>query len=319
MKKIYQSPQHEEHRFAIFKENMEKAAELNKLNPEAHFGVNQFSDLHSIEFTKKYLNYVPAVGDAALLRQQARKPHRATKAPHALPANFDWRAPDQGRAMAVTPVKDQGQCGSCWAFSATEAIESQWILAGNPMATLSPQQIVDCDTSGSDQGCNGGDTVTAYAYVETVGLEGDGTYPYTSGASGQAGTCQFNASAVIAKISAFTYATPGCTDTCPSQNEATLQQSLYTSGPVSICVDASVWQTYVSGILTPASGCQSAYTALDHCVELTGWGIDAATSTQFWSVRNSWATSWGEAGYIRLSYGTNTCGVADEATIPTIG
>jgi len=218
----------------------------------------------------------------------------------------------------VTAVKDQGQCGSCWAFSATEAVESAYILAGNTAVALSPQQTVDCDNKGSDQGCNGGDTVTAYAYMETVGIEAEANYPYVSGGTGAAGTCAFNASEVVAKISGFVYATPGCTDACPSQNEDLLAQNLYSTGPVSICVDASTWQTYVSGVLTAASGCQSAYTALDHCVELVGYGTDSSSGQKFWSVRNSWNTSWGEQGYIRLLYGANTCGVADEATQVTI-
>jgi len=109
---------------------------------------------------------------------------------------------------------------------------------------------------------------------------------------------------VIAKISGFTYATPGCTGACDSQDEGKLKESLYAAGPVSICVDASPWQTYTSGILTPASGCAKAYTSLDHCVQLVGYGKDPS-GVEFWSVRNSWATSWGEAGYIRLSYGNS--------------
>ncbi len=142
-------------------------------------------------------------------------------------------------------------------------------------------------------------------------------YPYKAGLTGQAGTCQFKAAEVQAKMTGFTYATPGCTDDCKKQDEAKLKQSLYQNGPVSICVDASPWQTYTSGILTPSAGCASAYDQLDHCVQLVGYGVDPSGQA-FWSVRNSWATSWGEAGYIRLSYGTNTCGVADEATQVTV-
>lgn len=143
----YESAEHEAHRFAIFTENMIRAAELQKLNPEATFGMNMYSDLHPVEFKKQYSHFVPAVGDAALLRQRAAV--RNTKLT-SIPTNFDWRSPDQGRPVAVTPVKDQGQCGSCWAFSATEAVESAWILAGHPAVALAPQQTVDCDTAGFD-------------------------------------------------------------------------------------------------------------------------------------------------------------------------
>jgi len=123
--------------------------------------------------------------------------------------------------------------------------------------------------------------VTAYAYLEGVGLEAESSYPYVSGQSGAGNACSYNASAVVAKISGFVYATPGCTDTCPKQDEDKLAASLYESGPVSICVDASVWQTYTGGVLTSAAGCASAYTSLDHCVELTGWGVDATSNQKY--------------------------------------
>jgi len=201
-------------------------------------------------------------------------------------------------------------------LSATEEVESCFILAGHSAVDLAPEQTVDCDTV--DQGCNGGDTVTAYQYMQTAGVEAESNYPYQAGMSGAAGSCTYNASDVVVKISGFKYATPPCNDTCGNQDEGTLKNNLYNIAPVSICVDASTWQLYTSGILTSGSGCQSAYTALDHCVQLTGFGVDSSSNTPFWSVRNSWADSWGESGYIRLLYGQNTCGVADEATIVNI-
>jgi C1A family cysteine protease len=307
--KVYESPAHEAHRFTLFKQNLQIAAELHKKNPEATFGVNEFTDLHALEFKTQYLNYRPAVGDAALRRMNV--PVTKSLKQSTVPASYDWRHPDQNRPVAVTAVKDQGQCGSCWAFSATEEVESAWILAGHQAVALSPEQTVDCDQV--DQGCNGGDTVTAYAYMEGAGVQSEASYPYQAGNSGSAGNCNYDASKVVAKVTGFTYATPSCSDSCSNQNEGLLKQNLYNVAPASICVDASTWQTYTSGILTSASGCQSAYDALDHCVQLVGYGTDPS-GTPFWSVRNSWATSWGEAGYIRLKYGENTCGVADEAT-----
>lgn len=306
----YASPQHEANRLAIFTTNMNKAAELSKKVPSAKFGVNQFADIDALEFARTHLNFKPLVGDDALKRMN--RPVRRNRGYTALPTNFDWRAPDQGRPVGVTAVKDQGQCGSCWAFSATESAESSFILAGNNPIILAPQQTVDCDTV--DAGCNGGDTPTAYAYMEGAGIQTEASYPYTSGLTGSAGTCAYNASDVAVKISSFVYATPACSGACTSQNEDLLAQNLYKSGPVSICVDASPWQTYTSGILTDAAGCDATYTDLDHCVQLVGFGVDSSSNTKFWSVRNSWASSWGEAGYIRLLYGANTCGVADEAT-----
>jgi len=284
---------------------------LKKLNPSAEFGATQFADLHPVEFKRQFLNFRPAVGESALLRKSApvRKP--ATKCSASLPTNFDWRAPDGGRPAAVTAVKDQGQCGSCWAFSATETLESAWILAGHQPVALAPQQVVSCD--GYDGGCNGGDLPSAYKYIESAGMEAEASYPYKSGNSGDSGKCQYDKSKVVATMSGWEYATPNCEDSCQKQDEEKLKQNLYEAGPVAICVDAEPWQTYMSGILTASSGCENGYNDLDHCVQLTGWGVDSKTNQQFWSVRNSWSAQWGEQGFIRLLYGQNTCGVADEA------
>jgi len=307
----YPSPQHEQYRFNVFKSNMARAAELNRLNPEAKFGVTRFADLHPVEFKRHFRNFQPLVGDKAVHRKEL-KVRRSMQGVSALPDAWDWRHPTDGRPVAVTPVKDQGQCGSCWAFSATEQVESDYIMAGGKPTELSPQQTVDCDKY--DGGCNGGDTITAYKYMQQAGVQCEQSYPYFSGRTGRGGECKYNATAVIAKISGFTYATPGCDDSCTNQDEETLRQNLYQHGPVSICVDASPWQWYQSGILTPSTGCASGYYDLNHCVQLVGYGVDKDSGAKYWSARNSWSTSWGEAGYIRLSYGQNTCGVADEAT-----
>jgi len=309
-KKHYASAEEEEYRFGKFQDNLERIAQLNTLAAgKTVHGVNKFADLDPVEFKRMYLNYRPTMGVNAL-----KKRHIAVQQPPfefdpvGAPSTSDWRG-----SAALTPVKDQGQCGSCWAFSATETAETYWYLNGKgAIPTLAPQQTVSCDTV--DQGCNGGDTVTAYAYMETTGLQGEATYPYTSGASGVTGSCAVNKKNIITTpLSNFTYATPGCLDSCTKQDEVTLAANVK-AGPVSICVDASTWQTYTSGVLTGATGCQSAYTALDHCVQLVG--LKSETDGSFsWIVRNSWAADWGEAGFIRLSYGANTCGVADEATI----
>jgi len=216
------------------------------------------------------------------------------------PSTLDWRVKG-----AVTPVKNQEQCGSCWAFSVAENVESQWILAGhgnNKTVDLAPQQIVDCDQS--DAGCNGGDPPTAYEYLmSTGGLESESAYPYTA----EDGTCRFNKAAVSAKISNWKYATSG-------DDETTLQNNLASWGPLSVCVDAASWQDYAGGIM---GGWQCAWiNILDHCVELVGY--DTTASTPYWIVRNSWGTDWGENGYIRLEMWDDTCGIAMEATSAVI-
>jgi len=257
-------------------------------------------DLSVEEFKQMYTGFKPSgvLANAKVARTKFRS--------RAAPSTFDWR--DKG---AVSPVKDQGQCGSCWAFSTTEEIESMWFLKKGNLSILAPQQIVDCDTV--DQGCNGGDTPTAYAYVEQAGgMEPESDYPYT----GTGGTCNANPSDFVASISGFEYATPPCNDTCTNQDEDTLKSNLASRGPVSICVDAEIWQTYSGGVIEPSDGCDSDYSELDHCVQLVGYNSDS-TGT-YWIVRNSWNTDWGNSGYIYLRYGSNVCGVADEATFADI-
>jgi len=291
--KTYASQAEEEVRFGYFQMTLHRVKRLNS-HKGATFGVNLFSDLSPEEFRAKYL--MPR-------RNPSPKPlvvNKVQKRLAAPPQVFDWRT----KAM-VTPVKNQEQCGSCWAFSATETIESAYMMKHGlnnvTMPPLSPQQIVDCDFM--DGGCGGGNPPTAYQYIISAGgQETNAVYPY----QGQNGQCVFQSSKIYAKIAAWQYA-------CDSYEEATLLQNTYTYGPSSICVDAANWQDYQSGIMT---AWQCAWIdQLDHCVQAVGWNLGA--STQYWSVRNSWSTQWGEQGYIRLEYGANTCGLTQEATYVT--
>lgn len=260
---------------------------------EEVYGITKFADLNRKEFSN-FLGYTPRY-----------RPQVEVSFPNitAAPDKVDWRT--QGK---VTPVKDQGQCGSCWAFSATEEVESSWAMGGHTLEEFSVQQIVSCD--GTDGGCNGGDTISAYEYIQQAGgLESDKVYPYSSG-GGNTGSCHFNKNNRIVKVTGFTYATPACTDSCNKQDEQTLADNLASKGPVSICVDAESWQFYTGGVLT--SNCPHAYSDLDHCVQLVGY--DKTASTPYWIVRNSWNTDWGIEGYIHVAIGKNLCGIADEAT-----
>jgi cathepsin F len=214
------------------------------------------------------------------------------------PKTFDWRSHGM-----VTPVKDQGACGSCWAFSATETIESAWMmkhgLNNNTMQPLSVQQIVDCDWG--DYGCFGGEPEGAYAYIMSAGgQETNQDYPYDHVDKVNI-WCEFDSTKIYSKVANWSYA-------CSTGDEVTLMNNAYLNGPTSICVDAGDWSDYTGGILM-GSDCGS---DLDHCVQIVGW--DLTNPTPYWIVRNSWGSDWGENGFIRLQYGQDTCGLTQEAT-----
>jgi len=281
------------HRMAIFSVNTQKIQQLNENSyGGATFAINEFSDLTEYEFAEKYLGYVPS-GQPESTRDVI------PVTGYGAPDKFSWN--DKGK---LTAVKDQKQCGSCWAFSATENIESVWMIAKGlspaDMKDLAPQQIVDCDKH--DGGCNGGNPPTAYEYVISAGgMDTEASYPYK--AVNEA--CHFLQNDVFAKISSYKYATK-------TRSEEEMKEVTATVAPISICVDAQPWQHYSSGIMM-RSQCG---TSLDHCVQVEGY--DTSASTPFWNVRNSWGPKWGEKGYIRLQYGQNTCGLAQEATTAVV-
>jgi len=219
-------------RLGIFAQNLERVNEMNKehilLGGEAVFGVTKFSDLTPQEFKDMYLTYRPS--NASIPRVNVVLDGEPDTV-------VDWRTKG-----AVTDVKDQGQCGSCWAFSATEAIESYSFLNNGKLISLSPQQITSCDKT--DGGCNGGNTETAYGYVHKAGgIETSADYPYTSG-GGSTGICKFNAQKVAVKITGYKSV---------SRGETNLKAAL-NNGPVSVCLAAEAFQSYRSGILKSCPG-----------------------------------------------------------------
>jgi len=272
---------HEVHsRFNIFKLNMVRAAQLSKENPEATFGVNLFADVHPEEFARTHL--MPRNVTESLREWHESLPsfyNDENPQPAFRPGvGKDW-------SSVLTPVKDQGQCGSCWAFSATETIESSLKIKGQSIPPLAPQQIVDCDTA--MQGCNGGDPRQAINYVtQQGGIMAESAYPYRA----VQGSCKFKAASVVGRTTGALAVTNG--------NEAALQSFLQASGPPSVAVDASTWSSYRSGILT------SCGSNVDHAVQAT------ALTNNVYTVRNSWSTAWGEAGFIRLRAGVNLCQIA---------
>jgi C1A family cysteine protease len=281
--KVYATSAEYEKRAGIFKANLLKAQIRNlesiQNGGDAVHGVTQFSDLTEEEFRNTYLmpNYVPVEDD------------RFVETSLEVAADVDWRTKG-----VLTRVKDQGQCGSCWAFSATEAIESYAMLSNKyPLHELSPQQINSCDKT--DGGCNGGNTESAYMYVVRAGgIETEQSYPYTSG-SGRTGTCMADTTKFVVKVAGYKAVARG---------EPSLETAL-NNGPVSVCLAADAFQTYRGGILASCPG------QIDHCVQAVGYTAD------YWIIRNSWGANWGEAGFLRLKRGSNLCHVSDDVTYPT--
>jgi len=295
--KVYKSDDEEKMRFTIFKNNLKRVAKMN-LNSKGqnNFGVTKFSDLTPSEFSHLYL--MPKRPSPEITADKVLEQNYTGVS---IPAAWDWRTDGlKGGVSAITAVYNQGQCGSCWAFSATEEIESMEFLQGNAGASpkhLSMQQIVDCDTQA--YGCNGGWTYVAYEYVMSAGGQDSlASYPYTA----VDGSCAYNPANVEAKLSGWKYVTQ-------NQNEATMKDFVGTTGPASICVDAASWQFYQGGVLSTCG------TSIDHCVQLVGYGTSSGLNT--WIVRNSWGTDWGLSGYILLEYGKNMCAMADVVTTVT--
>ena len=293
--KIYYSSEEVSERKEIYDANVAKIAQHNRENHTWTMAVNKFADLTDTEFKNIYAGCVMTKSHANLLGLSRGKIDES-----ALPTSVDWEA--EG---AVTPVKNQGQCGSCWAFSTVGSTESAWYLKHGDLVSLSEQQLVDCSGAEGNQGCNGGLMDYGFQYIiDNKGIGSEAAYPYTAAD----GTCKKVPSVV--SITGF--------KDVPTNSELGLMTAV-AQQPVSVAVEAdqNSFQFYSSGVMTKTCG-----TNLDHGVLLVGYGTDNSTKVDFWKVKNSWGEDWGMKGYILLGRGSKfgnagQCGIQMDPSFPT--
>jgi len=281
-------------RYTVFKGNMDKIQLANKQNHSYKLAMNEFGDMTHAEFKATKLGYNHV--ERPLLRARNACPIGTVA------SSVDWTAKG-----AVTPIKNQGQCGSCWSFSATGAVEGAVAIASSKLTSLSEQQLVDCSTAQGNDGCNGGLMDYAFQYIiKNKGLTTEALYPYT--ATGP-NSCKASGKKLASTITGF------CD--VPVDNDKALEAAI-TVGPVSVAIEAnqSCFQFYSSGVMSDAS----CGTQLDHGVLAVGYGVQGAN--KYYKVKNSWGTSWGMNGYILLgreiaAQPQGVCGILMAASYPT--
>lgn len=260
-------------RFQIYRQNLDFVTKHNSEGHSFTVAINEFADLTAEQFASLYAGMNVKVDTSAIQYQST--------ANVGVPDSLDWRTKG-----AVTGIKNQGQCGSCWSFSTTGSTEGCHFLSGKSLVGLSEQNLMDCSNSYGNQGCNGGLMTQAMNYIiQNGGIDTEASYPYTA----QDGpSCQYSVANRGATLRSYSNVQSG--------SEADLQVKC-NIGPVSVAIDAShsSFQFYSSGVYYEPA-CSSS--ALDHGVLAIGWGVDGGAD--YWLVKNSWGTSWGMQGYIEI-------------------
>ena len=276
------APEEFTHKYNTFKDNIDFIARHNQENHSYRVAVNEFADLTIGEFTEKYLH---------LGRRNPLIPRVSKSLPTSnLEASIDWVSKG-----AVNPVQNQGQCGSCWAFSAIGALEGSCFISTGKLYKLSEQELVDCGGKTGNQGCNGGFYDEAWdLLISNGGSCPSSSYPYTA----KDGTCK-KCSTPLCPLKSYV--------DIPSYSETQLVSALNIA-PVSVAIqaDSSAFQFYSSGVFDSTS----CGTSLNHAVLAVGYATDASSGKDYYNVRNSWGTSWGSSGYIKIVRNKNMCGIS---------
>lgn len=263
-----------------FGENVKFIIQQNSMGYSYKLGLTPFLHLSEVEWRSRFNNI-------SLDRSENVVEHVSSL--RGTPSSWNWI--DQG---VTTPVKDQGQCGSCWAFSSTEAVETAYAIKSGKLLVLSPQQLVDCSKTNS--GCNGGLQNRAFKYLEKTPQCTESSYPYTA----KDGTCH-DCTGVVPKLVSYVSVKADETEMASAL--------LVTSLAVAIEADQKQFQAYTSGVLDFDCG-----TNLDHAVNIEGMGTE--DGKDYWLVRNSWSADWGDKGYIKMARGKNLCGIKESVVYP---
>ena len=296
--KEYHTFEEFEYRFETFRTNLNHII-LHNNNASNTFkmAINQFTDITPEEFRETRLkgfkksHKLLATNFSCISFKGTNK---------TLPDSVDWRS------KAVTPVKDQGQCGSCWSFSSTGAMEGAWAIAKGQLISLSEQQLMDCSRKYGNEGCNGGDMDPSFQYaIQNGGMCAEKDYKYKAIDSNKCKNCT-----IVAKFT-------NCADVMPN-NQLALKEAV-SMGPVSVAIEADTnsFQFYSSGVITD----KACGTTLDHGVLAVGYGEE--NGVKYWLVKNSWSDSWGDEGYVKIERSDSTndegiCGIAMDPSFPIV-
>ncbi|CAG9333816.1 unnamed protein product [Blepharisma stoltei] len=267
-------------RLQNFRENLLFARVHNKLGKTWTLGVNNFADLSMEEFKHIYLSnsHIPITGVEYFTPEKVE-----------IPTTIDWR-----QKGAVTPIKNQGQCGACWSFSTTASVEAAWFLSGHTLVSLSEQALIDCSVSFGTSGCYGGSYDAGFQYTIKYGLPTGTTYPYVARSQNCNTALQTK---TAAKITQYIFIQPG-------SSQALLNAVAMRPVSVNVEADQAAWMLYKGGIVSSNCG-----TNLNHSVNIVGY--NTTNVPPYWIVKNSWDTWWGEKGYIRIAIadGNGVCGI----------
>lgn len=290
--KKYETVEEMRLRFSIFSENLELIKSTNRKGLPYQLAINHFADWSWEEFQRHRL------GAAQNCSATFKGNHKLTD--DALPETKDWR-----ELGIVSPVKDQGHCGSCWTFSTTGALEAAYHQAFGKRISLSEQQLVDCAQAFNNFGCNGGLPSQAFEYIKyNGGLDTEEAYPYT----GKDGVCKFSSENVGVQVIDSVNITLGAEDE--------LKHAVALVRPVSVAFEVvDGFRFYKSGVYTSTT-CGSTPMDVNHAVVAVGYGVE--NGVPYWLIKNSWGKEWGDNGYFKMELGKNMCGVATCASYPVV-